>query len=62
VQAGLSHQLDWPYYAGLTAAGAQALGQLWRIRHQDLDACFTAFRSNNLFGALVFLGIVAQAL
>lgn len=62
VQAGLSHGLGWPYYAGLLLAAAQALGQLWRIRHQDLDGCFTAFRSNNLFGALVFLGIAVEAL
>jgi 4-hydroxybenzoate polyprenyltransferase len=48
----------WPFYAGLTLAAGHALYQLWLIRHQDLDASFLAFRSNNVFGALIFLAIV----
>jgi 4-hydroxybenzoate polyprenyltransferase len=57
-QAGLSHGVAWPFYAGLTLAAGHALYQLWLIRHQDLDASFLAFRSNNFFGALIFLAIV----
>lgn len=53
-------QVDGPYYIGVTAAAGFAGYQQFLIRERDKDRCLRAFQNNNLLGATVFLGIVAE--
>ncbi len=46
------------YFAGLAAAGLQALWHGWLIRRRDRDGCFKAFRLNHWLGLSVFVGLV----
>jgi 4-hydroxybenzoate polyprenyltransferase len=48
------------YYAGLAGAAAIAGYHYSLIRGRERMACFKAFRHNNWFGAIVFVGIVAD--
>ena len=48
------------YYAGLAGAAAIAGYHYTLIRGRERMACFKAFRHNNWFGAMVFIGIVAD--
>ncbi len=45
------------YYAGLAVAAGLAAHHVWLIRHRARDACFKAFRANNLLGLAVFAGV-----
>jgi len=45
------------YAVGLGLAGVLAAHHVWRIRRRERDACFAAFRGNNLVGFCVFVGI-----
>ena len=59
--AGLAAGAGWPYHAGL-AAGAALLA--WQVAGLDLDDpkdCLRRFRSNRLFGWVVFAGALAAA-
>ena len=52
----------WPAYLGLAAGAAQ---MAWQIQHLDIHdprECLRLFRSNTLFGWIVFGGFVAAAL
>ncbi|NDV85991.1 4-hydroxybenzoate octaprenyltransferase [Aurantimonas aggregata] len=52
----------WPAYAGL-AIGAAQMG--WQIRTLDIDdpdQCLKLFKSNTLFGWIVFFGLIFSAL
>ena len=53
------HMGNW-YLAGLGAAAAFFVYQLWLIRDRDRDACFRAFLNNNYFGMAVFLGMALE--
>ncbi|NNM60631.1 MAG: 4-hydroxybenzoate octaprenyltransferase [Steroidobacteraceae bacterium] len=46
------------YWAGLVAAGAFFVRQLWLIRHREPGACFRAFLNNHYVGMSVFIGIL----
>ena len=46
------------YWVGLLTATALAVHQQLLIRHREPAACFRAFLNNNLFGFVVFAGIV----
>ena len=50
--------LDEAYYGMLILAAVSLLWQQCLIRDREADGCFRAFMNNNLFGGLVFLGIV----
>jgi 4-hydroxybenzoate polyprenyltransferase len=59
VLAGIGRylDLDWPYYAGLAAAGVLIGYQYRLIRTREPARCFRAFLNNNWAGAAVFAGI-----
>jgi 4-hydroxybenzoate polyprenyltransferase len=49
-------------YLGLVAGALLFAWQLWTARHRDQAGCFRAFRQNNAFGLVVFIGIIADYL
>jgi len=56
--AGTRVHLHWPYFLGLAGAAGLFGWQQWLIRARARDACFAAFRNNNLVGLLVWLGLL----
>ncbi|MDH5786157.1 MAG: 4-hydroxybenzoate octaprenyltransferase [Chromatiales bacterium] len=62
IAAGVSFQLQWPYYAGLLVASGFTLYQHYLIRGRDPQLSFRAFLNNHYFGMTVFLGIVVNYL
>ena len=50
------------YWAGLVAAALFAIYQQLLIRERDPAACFRAFLNNNLFGLVVFTGLLLHYL
>jgi 4-hydroxybenzoate polyprenyltransferase len=56
--AGTRAHLHWPYFAGLAIATALFGWQQWLIRARERDACFAAFRNNNLVGLVLWLGLL----
>ncbi|MCC5886703.1 MAG: 4-hydroxybenzoate octaprenyltransferase [Gammaproteobacteria bacterium] len=58
----LGDRLDYGllYFIGVAAAAGICLWQQWLIRGRDLDACFRAFRSNNVLGIAILVGIIAD--
>jgi 4-hydroxybenzoate polyprenyltransferase len=52
-----AHIGPW-YQAGLLVAASLALWQQYLIRDRAPDACFRAFLNNNLFGLVIFCGIL----
>lgn len=55
---GYERGLPAVFYAGLGAAAVIAAYQQWITRERDPAQCFKAFLNNNLFGAVIFLGIL----
>lgn len=56
--SGCAAGLSWPFYAGTAAAAGHLV---WQIRSADLEdpaGLFKIFRSNQEFGALIFLSIL----
>jgi 4-hydroxybenzoate polyprenyltransferase len=45
------------YYAGVAVAAGLAVYHVWLIRNRERDACFKAFRANNLLGLALFAGV-----
>ena len=60
VMVGTRLELGAAWYAGVAGAAGLLGWQQWLIRSRDLDACFKAFRANNLVGLVVFLGAAAD--
>lgn len=60
VAVGLQAGLGGLYYAFLLLASGAFVYQQWLIRDRDRDACFRAFLNNNIYGGVVFAGIVAH--
>ena len=60
VMVGTRLELGAAWYAGVAGAAGLLGWQQWLIRSRDLDACFKAFRANNLVGLIVFLGAAAD--
>jgi 4-hydroxybenzoate polyprenyltransferase len=56
--AGSRAALHWPYFVALAAAAGLFGWQQWLIRERGRDACFTAFRNNNLVGLAIWLGLL----
>ena len=46
------------YFAAVGIAALLFVWQQWIMRKRDRDACFTAFRSNNWVGGVLWVGIV----
>ena len=55
--AGLAQEFTWPFYLCLTGAGAQLVWQIQQLSIDDSANCLRLFRSNHLFGVLVFVSI-----
>jgi 4-hydroxybenzoate polyprenyltransferase len=55
---GRIHELGAAYYGGLAVASLFFVRQQWLIRHQARDSCFQAFLNNNIYGGVVFLGLM----
>lgn len=49
--------LRWPFVSGIMIAAGIALYHYSLIKDRDRMRCFSAFRHNNWFGAVVFAGI-----
>ena len=62
VVVGHRAELGLLYEAGLFAAALLALWQQYLIRNRVPDACFRAFLNNNLFGLVIFCGILLSYL
>ena len=60
--AGLMSGLGHWYWIGLAAAGGLAVRQQFLIRARNTSDCFRAFLNNNLFGLVVFVGILLHYL
>ncbi len=58
--AGWLRGLGWPYFLGLSAAGAMMLYHWRLIADRTREGCFRAFRHNNWVGGTIFAGIVAS--
>jgi 4-hydroxybenzoate polyprenyltransferase len=50
------------YYLSLAVAGGLFIYQQWLIRAREPRACFEAFLNNNIFGMVVFIGLVIDYL
>jgi 4-hydroxybenzoate polyprenyltransferase len=57
---GIQARLATAYYTGLAVAVPFAIYQQWLIRDRIPDRCFQAFLNNHWFGAVIFIGIVAN--
>jgi 4-hydroxybenzoate polyprenyltransferase len=56
--AGTRATLHWPYFVGLAIATGLFAYQQWLIRAREREACFAAFRNNNLVGLVLWLGLL----
>lgn len=57
---GFRQHYGWAYYLGLALAALIAAYHYALIRRRERAACFRAFMHNNLLGAVVFLGLLAD--
>lgn len=55
---GWSKSLRWQFFAGLLVALAFAIYQQYLIKDGEPGACLKAFKNNNYFGAVIFLGLL----
>ena len=62
VLAGLSFELQWPYYAGLVVASGFSVYQQYLIKDRDPQLSFQAFLNNHYFGMVVFIGLALSYL
>lgn len=60
VGVGRSFGLGWLYYLGLAGGALMAVYHQWLARHRDRDACFRVFMQHNVFGGIIFAGVVAD--
>ena len=51
---------SWPAYLGLAAGALQMVWQIRTLDIDDPDQCLALFRSNTLFGWIVFVGFAAS--
>ncbi len=57
---GVTLDLSWPWFAGVTCAGLLFARQLVSVRARDREACFKAFLNNNWVGFVIFLGLMVH--
>lgn len=55
---GAVNALGVAYYGGVIAAALLFAHQQWLIRDRDREGCFRAFLNNNIYGGVVFVGLV----
>lgn len=55
---GQQAELGVIYYLGVLLGAGFFVRQQWLIRLREREACFRAFLNNNLFGGVIFLGLV----
>jgi len=55
---GLRAELGAPYYVALVIATLLFVYQQWLIRERSREGCFQAFLNNNVYGGVVFVGIL----
>lgn len=53
---------QWPAYASLAIGAAQMLWQIRVLDIDDADQCLRLFKSNSLFGWIIFCGLIASSL
>ncbi|KTQ97685.1 4-hydroxybenzoate polyprenyltransferase [Aureimonas ureilytica] len=52
----------WPAYAALAMGAVHMAWQIQRLDIDDVDQCLRLFKSNGLFGWIIFLGLVFSSL
>ena len=57
--AGHAAGLGWPFWIGLALGAAQLAWQVFDVDIDDAKDCLAKFKSNRLFGWLIFFGAVA---
>ncbi len=66
VMTGLLVVIGWQaglgafWYVGVGFGAALFGWQQWLIRHREREDCFRAFLNNNIYGGVIFLGLVLQ--
>jgi 4-hydroxybenzoate polyprenyltransferase len=55
---GRMADLGWLYHLGLLCGAGLFVYQQWLTHERQPKACFDAFLNNNLFGLVIFLGLV----
>lgn len=66
VMTGLLVVIGWQanlgavWYVGVLIGAAFFGWQQWLIRHRERADCFRAFLNNNIYGGVIFLGLVLQ--
>jgi 4-hydroxybenzoate polyprenyltransferase len=58
--AGRSVNMHWPFHLGLCVGALCFAVQQWIARRRDPASCLRAFRANNYFGIVIFIGVVAD--
>jgi 4-hydroxybenzoate polyprenyltransferase len=58
VAIGVVNNLGLAYHGAVVIAGLLFVRQQWLIKDQERDQCFQAFLNNNIYGGVVFLGIM----
>lgn len=59
---GVGEQLAWPWYLGLVGMVGCFMWQQKLTWHRERLACFLAFRTNQLAGGVVFVGLAIASL
>ncbi|ORE97118.1 4-hydroxybenzoate octaprenyltransferase [Aurantimonas sp. 22II-16-19i] len=53
---------SWPAYAGLAIGAVQMIWQISTLDIDDADQCLALFKSNAVFGWIIFFGLIFSAL
>ncbi|MEC5321913.1 4-hydroxybenzoate octaprenyltransferase [Aurantimonas sp. A3-2-R12] len=53
---------EWPAYAGLAAGAFQMIWQIRTLDIEDADQCLRLFKSNTVFGWIIFFGLIFSSL
>ncbi|TFF25158.1 4-hydroxybenzoate octaprenyltransferase [Jiella endophytica] len=53
---------SWPAYAGLAIGAVQMIWQISSLDIDDPDQCLALFKSNTVFGWIIFFGLIFSAL
>ena len=59
---GLTLEFTWPWFLGVSFAGALFVHQQFIIRQREKRACFQAFLNNNWVGLAIFAGFAGHFL
>lgn len=59
-QIGMTLNMGWRYFLGISIAAMLCLWQQWLIRDRRPEMCFEAFRNNNWLGFFIFCGLACE--